>query len=115
MATTRDQYVGLKEEVLSTRMKVRGEEDMEGRTRWMRTMLAEVVSVAFGGMKMPSSRKSFALLVRSREDAEGESRMIGSRRFGGRFCRLETSAGCGAGADLGSEGRLRRNVAAILR
>lgn len=35
MPTTRLQYVGLKEAVLSTQMKVRGCEDIEGRRRWI--------------------------------------------------------------------------------
>lgn len=78
-------------------------------------LVEEVVSVAFGGVKTPSARKLFALLVRSSEDAEGERRMMGSRRFGARFCRLETRAGWGAGPDFASEGRERRKVAAILR
>jgi hypothetical protein len=58
------------------------------------------------------------LPMRRSEEAEGESRMMGSRRLVGLRCRLETRAvGCGrdCGMDLGSDGRLRRKVAAILR
>ena len=115
IATTRDQYVGLKEAVLSTRMNVMGCDDMLGIRRWNCNMLlAEAVSVALGGMKTPSPRNCLTLLVRRREEAEGERRMMGWRRLLGRFWRLETSVGAGREA-LGSEGRLRRNVAAILR
>ena len=117
MATTRDQYVGLKLAVESTRMKVRGCDEMEGRRRWICIMFAEAdveeESVVFGGTKMPSDRKVFAFEVRRRDEAEGERRMMGCRRFCGRFWRFATRAGCGAGT-LAS-GRVRRKVLAILR
>lgn len=76
-ATTRDQYVGLKLVVLSTRMNVMGCEEMDGIGRRIWIMLALVVSAALGGMNMPSSRKDFMFDVRRREEAEGESRMMG--------------------------------------
>jgi hypothetical protein len=63
---------------------------------------------------MPVSRKGFALLRRRRDEAEGERRMMGSRRREGFFWRLETRVGWDGGSLL-SEGRERRNVAAILR
>jgi hypothetical protein len=44
-------------------------------------------------MNMPSERKAFAFEVRRREEAEGERRMMGWRRFLGGFCRLLTRAG----------------------
>lgn len=115
MPTTRDQYVGLKEEVLSTRMKVMGEEEMEGITREMRTMFVEA-EVASAGVKMPSSRKVLMLPMRRSEEAEGESRMMGSRRLVGLRCRLETREvewGAAVGADLELEGRLRRYLTAM--
>ena len=84
MPTTRLQYVGLKDAVLSTQMNVRGCEDIEGRRRWIWIMfaLAEVEdeSVVLGGTKTPSERKVFTFEVRSREEAEGERRMMGWRR-----------------------------------
>ena len=44
--------------------------------------LAEVddESVVFGGTKTPSDRKVFTFEVRSKDEAEGESRMMGCRR-----------------------------------
>lgn len=66
-----------------------------------------------GGTKTPSERNVFTFEVRSSDEAEGDSRMMGCRRRG-RFCKFATSAGWGAGT-LGSEERARRNVAAILR
>ena len=54
---------------------------MLGRRREMWRML--VVEVGVGGAYVPDSRKGFMLDIRRSEDAEGESRMIGSgRRFG---------------------------------
>jgi hypothetical protein len=50
---------------------------MEGMGRRIWIMLALVVSAALGGMKMPSSRKDLMLEVRKRDEAEGESRMMG--------------------------------------
>jgi hypothetical protein len=118
IATTRDQYVGLKLVVLSTSINVKGCDDIEGNKRWICNMFAEAeveeLSVVFGGVKTPSLRKVFALLVRSREDADGERRMMGWRRFCCRgFWRLDTRGALREG--LGSEGRVRRNVLAILR
>ena len=96
-------------------MKVKGELEMEGRRRCTFCMfVAEVVSVALGGMKTPSPRNCLTLLVRRSEEAEGESKMMGSRRLAGRFWRFETRVGAGREA-LGSDGRERRKVAAILR
>ena len=93
-----------------------GELAIEGTMRWIFSMLvADVVSVAFGGEKSPSLRNVFALLMRRSDDAEGESRMMGSNRLAGRFCRLETRAAWGAGPEGASEGRLRRKVAAMVR
>lgn len=115
MATTRDQYVGLNMDVLSTRMKRRGVLEIEGRLRDICRKFEVVVSVALGGMKVPSSRKDFMFDIRRREEAEGESRIIGCsvRREG--FLRFETRGeGC-ACAGFGSEGRERRNIAAVLR
>lgn len=91
MATTRDQYVGLKDAVLSTRMNVMGEVEMEGMTRDMRTMFVDA-EVASAGMKTPSSRNVLMLPMRRSEEAEGESRMMGSRRLVGLRWRLETRA-----------------------
>ena len=58
-------------------MNVIGCELMDGMGRRIWIMFALVVSAALGGMNMPSSRKDFMLLVRSSEEAEGESRMMG--------------------------------------
>lgn len=113
-ATTRDQYVGLKEVVESTRMKVMGCEEMEGIGRRIWIMFAEVVSAALGGMKMPSSRKDFMLDVRRSEEAEGESRMMGWTFWWGFLVRFETRAGWGA-EGLWESGRLRKKEAAVLR
>ena len=117
MATTRDQYVGLKLAVESTRMKVRGCEEMDGSRRWICIMFADAdvdeESVVFGGTKTPSERNVFAFEVRSREEAEGERRIMGWSRFWGRFWRFATRAGWGAGS-LAS-GRVRRKVAATFR
>jgi hypothetical protein len=53
--------------------------------------------------------------MRRREEAEGERRMMGcSMRRVGFFVRFETRGAWGA-AGLGSEGRERRKVAAVLR
>lgn len=72
------------------------------------------MSAEFGGMKIPSSRKDFMFDMRSMEEADGERRMMGwSMRRVGFFWRFETSGAWGAG--LGSDGRERRNVAAVLR
>jgi hypothetical protein len=102
--------------VLSTRMNVMGDEEIEGIRRWTRTMFVDA-DAASVGVKMPSSRNCLMLPMRSSEDADGESRIIGSRRLRAGFCRLETrEVECGREAgSLGSEGRLRRKVAAILR
>ena len=82
--------------------------------------MAEVVSVALGGTKTPVSRKDFMFDMRRREDALGESRMMGSRRRVGFFWRFEMRGvgwGCAVGA--GKEGlvevRERRKVEAVLR
>ena len=102
--------------VLSTRMKRSGCEDMEGRVRVScRRLTEEEVSAALGGMKVPSPRKDFTLDMRRREDAEGERRMMGSRRRAGFFCSEDTRGAEGAG--VGPVGLLRvRNVLwAILR
>lgn len=57
------------------------------------------------------SRKDLIFDIRNNEDADGERRMIGSRRRVGFFWREETRGACeGAGV-----GREWRNVAAILR
>lgn len=104
-------------DVESTRMKRRGEEEIDGSARESWRKFEVVASVALGGMKVPSSRKDFMLDMRRREDAEGESRMMGCslRREG--FLRLETrGAGWGCVGLRPSEGRVeRRNVAAVLR
>jgi hypothetical protein len=91
-------------------MKRIGWEDIEGmtRVRWRRL---EDVSELLGGRKTPVSRNDLIFDIRSKEDAEGERRIIGSRRRVGFFWREETRGACeGAGV-----GRERRNVAAILR
>jgi len=115
IATTRAQYGGLKLVVLSTRMKRRSWLEMDFILRFRCSRLLDVVSAVLGGMKMPSPRKDLMLDMRRSEDAEGESRMMGSRRRVGFFCRFETSGdGCGW-AGTGALGRERRNVAASLR
>ena len=118
IATTRDQYVGLKLVVLSTRMKVMGEDEIVGMTRWMRTMFVDA-DAASTGVNTPSSRNVFTLAMRRREEAEGDNKMMGSRRLVGLRWRLETRGvlcGWDWGLVFGSEeGRLRRKVAAILR
>lgn len=63
---------------------------------------------------MPSSRKDLMFEVRRREEAEGESRMMGCTFWWGFLVRLETSAGWGA-LGLCESGRLRKNEAAVLR
>lgn len=114
IATTRDQYVGLKDTVLSTRMNVMGEVEMEGITRWTRTMFV-LVAAASVGVKTPSSRNCLTLPMRRREEADGDRSMMGSRRFRGAFCRFATRVEAGSGAGADGLGRLRRKVAAILR
>jgi hypothetical protein len=118
MATTRDQYVGLNDVVESTRMNVIGELEMEGMTRWTRTMFV-LAEVASAGVKTPSSRNCLTLPIRRSEDADGDKRIMGSRRLVGLRWRLETRAvDCGRdwGIDLGSPEPLRRNFwAATLR
>ena len=42
---------------------------------------ADEESVVFGGTKTPSERNVFAFEVRSREEAEGERRIMGWSRF----------------------------------
>jgi hypothetical protein len=74
----------LKLAVLSTRMKVIGEAEMEGMTRCTRTMFVEA-DAASVGVKTPSSRNCFMLPIRKREEAEGDKRMMGSRRLRGGF------------------------------
>lgn len=102
----------MKEVVLSTRMNVIGWEEMDGIRRLIWIMFALVVSAALGGMKMPSSRKDFMLLVRSREEAEGERRMMGCTFWWGFLVRFETRAAWGA---PGFESRVRKKDAAVLR
>lgn len=114
MPTTRDQYAGLNEVVLSTRMKVIGTLEMEGRRRRIWIMFALFVSAALGGMKTPSSRKDLMFEVRRRDEAEGERRMMGRRRWLDFLVRLETRAGWGAPRGFESE-RERKNCAAVLR
>lgn len=97
------------------RKAVRG--SMEGRTRviWRRFEVAlEEVSRAEGGMKMPSSRKDFTFDMRRREEAEGESRIMGCsmRRVG--FLRF-VGRDCGMGSFFWCEGCERRKVVASLR
>lgn len=104
----------MKDVVLSTRMNVIGCEEIESMGRRIWIMLALVVSAALGGMKMPSSRKDFMLLVRSRDEAEGESRIMGCTFWCGFFVRFDTRAGCGA-LGLWESGRERKNEAAVLR
>jgi hypothetical protein len=80
------------------RKAVRG--SIEGRMRviWRRLEVAlEEVSRAEGGMKTPSSRKDFTFDMRRREEADGESRMMGCsmRRAGffmlvGRDCGMDS-------------------------
>jgi hypothetical protein len=45
----------------------------------------EDVSLEFGGTKRPVSRKVLIFDIRSKEDAEGERRMMGSRGREGFF------------------------------
>ena len=62
--------------------------------------------LASASVYMPSPRKDLMLLMRSKEDADGERRMIGSMRRPG-FERLEMRAGfCGIEAGLRAPGRL---------
>lgn len=68
---------------------------MEGRRREMWRMLAELVEPArleSGGMYVPASRNDLMLPMRSREEAEGDRRMMGSGRRPG-FLGSETRAG----------------------
>ena len=55
-------------------------------------VLEEPASAESGGTYTPDSRKDLMLLMRRREDAEGESRIIGSGRLP-RFLGRETSEG----------------------
>jgi hypothetical protein len=88
---------------------------MEGMTRLSWSKLEEVVSAVLGGMKTPVSRKDLMFDMRRRELAEGDRRMMGSRRRGGFFCRLETSGACDGAEGMLGLGRERRKPAAILR
>lgn len=92
-----------------------GDEEIVGMTRDMRTMFVDA-EVASAGVKMPSSRKVLMLPMRSSEDAEGESKMMGSRRLVGLRWRLETRAvewGAAWGVDLELDGRFLRYLTAM--
>jgi hypothetical protein len=67
-----------------------GLESIEGRTRCVWRIVA--VEPESAGEKVPCSRNCFMFDMRRREEAEGERRMIGSRRRADGFLRLETSA-----------------------
>lgn len=95
-ATRRFQYSGRKLAVLSTSLNlileeledVEAEEVREGSEelavrsgRWISRMLGDVDMERVGwsgGMKTPSWRKDLTFVMRIREEAEGERRMMGS-------------------------------------
>ena len=84
-ATTRFQYSGLKCSAPSTRMKRIGRDgSMSFISRLMCSMLApvELAAAESAGMNCPPSRKDFMFEMRRREDAEGESMIIGSGLLG---------------------------------
>lgn len=89
-----------------------GWDEMEGISRRIWIMLAEVVSAALGGTNMPSSRNVLMLEVRRREEADGERRMMGWTFWCGFLVIFETRAGWGA---EGFESRVRKKDAAVLR
>lgn len=88
-ATTLAQYSGLKSAGESTMMKRRGREvSIEGTRRWICNMDAEDDDVAVdesAGVKRPLSKKDLIFDMRRREEADGESRMMGSGRLTGPF------------------------------
>ena len=69
-----------------------------------------------GGMYVPDSRKDLMLLIRNREEAEGESRMIGSGRRPG-FLSLEAIDVAVVAAGAAAVGFLRslKNCSECLR
>jgi hypothetical protein len=94
-----------------------GELEILGITRCTRTMFVDAVVVVSAGVKTPSSRNCLTLPMRRSEEAEGDSRMMGSRRLapGLRWLATRTFCGRDGGRDFGSVGRLRRNLAATAR
>ena len=66
---------------------------------------------------MPDSRKDLILLMRSKEEADGERRMIGSGRRPGFLSREARAVVVVEGAALACEGFLRslKNVSEYLR
>ena len=84
------------------------------RVIWRRLEDAfEEESRAEGGMKVPDSRKDFTLDMRRRDEAEGESRMMGCSMRRDGFLRLVVR---GWGMDsFFWEDEERRKVAATLR
>jgi len=77
-------------------MKRRGCEEMDGSTRDICRKLDVEVSRALGGMKTPSSRKDLMLDMRRRDEAEGDSRMMGCSRPRVGFLRFEVRVWAGA-------------------
>lgn len=81
-------------------------------------MLA-LADVESGGMYIPLSRKDLILLIRRRDDADGESSMMGSGRRPG-LVRLVISAGLSGMPGADAPGRppllryLPRNASACL-
>jgi hypothetical protein len=74
--------------------RIEREVSIEDRVREMCRMVAddeEPASVLSAGMNVPDSRNDLILLMRKRDEADGESRMIGSGRrpdFLGNTARL---------------------------
>jgi len=88
-ATTLPQYSGLNSAGESTMMKRSGRElSIEGTRRWICSIDAEDDDVAVdesAGVNRPLSRNDLIFDIRSSDDADGDSRMIGSGLRAGVF------------------------------
>lgn len=117
-ATTRDQYSGLNCSGVSTMMKRIGRDgSIDGIARAMCRIDAlddDVASEDSGGVYVPPSRKDLTFDMRSSEEADGDTRMMGSGRRLGFW--LMASAGLRAPARESGCAALRpMKVCAILR
>ena len=83
----------------------------------MLALAEEPARLESAGMYVPDSRKDLILLMRSSEDADGESRMIGSGRRPGFLSREAREVVVAEGTALACEGFLRslKNVSEYLR
>lgn len=109
-ATTRDQYSGLNRSGVSTMMNRIGRApSIDGTVRMTWRIVAEELDVELVesvGMYVPLSRNDLMFDMRRRDDADGDSRMIGSGRGGAAF---------GLCASVGLLGRFAAAAWAALR